>query len=159
MEHTPPAEYHMTPGYMIIPKKPTLVSGVVGSGLFVSLWDHQKRYSGCCCYQHPRATDMQQAKTANIGEAALPHLITSMQKIGSLTKDLRAFIIGGGVRDGEHLGERNRNVAHEILSEHEIEVFSEDTGGSLGRKFIYNSETGENVVMKVHMLRKEDWRP
>ena len=154
---TQPVEYHMQPGFLVIPQRPTLVSGVVGSGVFVSLWDSAQRYSGCCCYLHPRHQDHR--PTAQSGDVALLHLIRSMRRIGSLAADLHAHVIGGSVQDDNRYGERNRHVALEILRENHIEVLSEDTGGRLGRKFIYNSETGENVVMKVHKLRQEDWYP
>ncbi|MCD4829052.1 MAG: chemotaxis protein CheD [Candidatus Cloacimonetes bacterium] len=157
-EPMPPTEYYLNPGYLVIPRSSTIVSGVVGSSVFVSLWDHARRYSGCCCFQHPRSSYAGN-RTVNTGDVALPHLISSMHRIGSQTDNLRAHVIGGSVADSNRYGERNRNVAFEILDEHQIEVLSEDTGGPLGRKFIYNSETGENVVMKVHKLRQEDWYP
>jgi len=150
------AEYHLLPGYLVIPREQTLVSGVVGSGMFVSLWDTVLRYSGCCSFRFSREAE---AGNTNSGEVAIPHLISRMCQVGSQKADLRAHIIGGGVKSGNTYGERNRNVVHEILTEHSIEVLTEDTGGKFGRKFIYDTQSGEHVVMKVQALRREDWYP
>lgn len=150
--------YMMKPGFLILYKKELFVYGVLGSGLFVSLWDEKKGYSGCCSFLYPKSTTSHQY-TVKYGDIALKHLIRSMLNEGSNRSDLKAHVIGGGVHRQNDFGHRNEKTALEILSEESIEVLSRDTGGHLGRKFIYNTRTGEHITMKVHRIRQQDWYP
>jgi chemotaxis protein CheD len=40
-----------------------------------------------------------------------------------------------------------------------IRIISEDVGGDIGRKLVYNTFSNEVVVYKVKKLRRSDWYP
>jgi chemotaxis protein CheD len=40
-----------------------------------------------------------------------------------------------------------------------IKVISEDTGGNVGRKLVYNTLTNEAIIYRANKLRKGDWYP
>lgn len=152
-------KYLIQPGYLLISKEATSVYGVTGSGVFVSLWDSLKSYSGCCSYLSPRPKDKKEIST-KYGSIALKHLIKIMKKNGSKVENLKALIIGGGDIDSSmgH-GTENLKVAETILNYFTIEILSKDTGGSLGRKFIYDTENGQSLTFKTSKIRKSDWFP
>ena len=50
-------------------------------------------------------------------------------------------------------------MARRFLAKHGIKIISEDTGGNMGRKIVYNSLTNEAIIYKVHNLRRGDWYP
>lgn len=50
-------------------------------------------------------------------------------------------------------------VAKRFLAKHGIKIISDDTGGNMGRKIVYNSLTNEAIIYKVHNLRRGDWYP
>ena len=83
-----------------------------------------------------------------------------MKDEGSLLQDLEAQIYGGAqpIQDDLRcLGKENVAIARKILKHHEIRIISEDVKGNMGRKIIFNTYTGEVVVLKVKQLRKTDW--
>lgn len=53
----------------------------------------------------------------------------------------------------------NIRIARSILREQRIKTISEDVGGSMGRKIVYNNFKNEGVVYKVNVLRSGDWYP
>lgn len=150
--------YLMKPGYLIIYDKPLYIYGVVGSGVFIALWDKRKKYSGCCLFLYPKVCEKQQS-TAQYGNVALNHLIFKMQQEGSRVSDLKALIIGGGTVKNKTFDNQNHDIACKVLKRKSIEVISKDAGGTFGRKFIYETTTAEHMVMKVHKIRATDWYP
>lgn len=51
----------------------------------------------------------------------------------------------------------NVRVARRILARRGISVVSEDVGGSLGRKVIFDISNGEIAVLKIRQVRRSDW--
>ena len=49
------------------------------------------------------------------------------------------------------------SVARRALSRRGIRVASEDVGGSLGRKIVFDTGSGQVAVLKVRNIRKSDW--
>jgi chemotaxis protein CheD len=158
MRNAPEPSHHLEPGYLLIAKKPMLVSGVVGSGMFVALWDSRRRYSGCCCYLLARSR-FKSRPSARCGDQAIDRLVRCMADEGSPAADLRAILVGAAVTPANPYGAQTRTVAGDSLARHGIPILTEDTGGEMGRKFVYNPVNAESIVMKVNHLRKQDWHP
>lgn len=94
------------------------------------------------------------------GNVAMATLVRIMEDAGCNREDLAAQIFGGGSPDlnkESNLGDENVRIAREVLERKEITIISEDVGGSMGRKIVFDTETKETVVMKVHKVRDSDW--
>jgi chemotaxis protein CheD len=48
-------------------------------------------------------------------------------------------------------------IAREVLQRKKIAISSEDTGGTMGRKVLFCTGTGEAAVLKTHKIRESDW--
>ena len=53
----------------------------------------------------------------------------------------------------------NVSMAKKVLARHDFAIVSEDAGGNMGRKVVYNSLTNEAIIYKVQNLRRGDWFP
>jgi chemotaxis protein CheD len=97
--------------------------------------------------------------TPKYGNVATMALIKLMCEEGCTTDSLIAHIIGGGHPDGatDSTGMRNVEVARRILNEKGITIMSEDVGGRVGRKVVFDLSTGQVAVLKVLKLRSDDW--
>nr|QIV52811.1 hypothetical protein [uncultured bacterium] len=85
-----------------------------------------------------------------------------MLDTGSKTKNIKAQIFGGAFNpeiSEKDIGNQNAEIAKKILKKNGINIISEDIGGQIGRKVIFNTKTNEILVIKVEKLRKEDWFP
>ena len=154
----PAIRYLLKPGYLIMNNDPMTVYGVLGSGMFVAIWDRKRKYSGCCIYLYPIASKDNEM-TVCFGNVAINHLIDMMVTEGSKAEDLKAYLIGGGNRHEGDMGDKNQEIADKILCKRNIEIYTRDVGGKLGRKFAFDSHTGQNMTMKVHKIRNSDWYP
>ncbi len=161
-QDTPVAcDYLLKPGYIFIHQGQTVVRTVLGSAVAVTLWDRRLGRGGIIHFQYPR-TDNRQEATARFGNVALLALINMLVTEGSRVQDLEAHIIGGAhppEKATEDLGGKNVAIARQILAKKQITVVSEDIGGHMGRKVLFNLATNEMVVIKVEQLRASDWYP
>jgi len=86
------------------------------------------------------------------GNIAIEKLVNNMINIGSEKKNLIAKVFGGAavLNSNEcifNIGERNIDIQSSILKDEGIEVVAASVGGTLGRKLIFNTNTG-SVRMK-----------
>jgi len=83
-----------------------------------------------------------------------------MHDFGCNTQQLIAQVYGGArpsLDSTSSIGADNVRMAQRMLSRQGIAFASEDTGGVMGRKILFDTWTGETVVMKVNTLRSADW--
>jgi chemotaxis protein CheD len=82
------------------------------------------------------------------GNIAIEKLIDKMISMGSNKNNLKAKIFGGGeVIETQivqfHIGQRNIEIAKQLLDEKKIPIISSSVGGKLGRKIEFVTNTAE----------------
>jgi chemotaxis protein CheD len=150
--------YYLEPGFIYFSKKPVMVKTVLGSCVSVCVWDPHLKYGGMNHYLYPVVEDASKA-IPRFGNVATLALIRMMLEAGCQPQDLQAQIFGGGyMQDGDReTGPQNVEVARRMLKRHSIEIVSEDVGGGLGRKIVFDTGTGQVAVLKVQQIRQSDW--
>lgn len=154
-------EYFLRPGYIFMSRMPIIISSVLGSAVAVSLWDEKSCFGGLAHYLYPAAVRRQEA-TAQYGDAAILHLSRMFREEGSAKADIKAQIFGGAANNNvqcKRVADNNIATARRILGYLAIRIISEDVGGDLGRKLVYNSNSNEAIIYKVKKLRGGDWYP
>lgn len=83
------------------------------------------------------------------GNIAIEKLISEMQRKNCQVKNMVAKVFGGAnqVNFTARIGDRNAEIARQVLCEHQIKIAAENVGGHLGRKIIFDTQTG-TVRMK-----------
>jgi chemotaxis protein CheD len=138
-------------GQWVVTNSPTELITVLGSCVAVCLWDKKTKTGGMNHFLLP--TQSQTAEHGNGGTTATRLLIKGMlQKVFSV-KNLEARIFGGGNRFFKNsfldVSTQNVEVAKKILTEAGIPIVSYHTGGDLGRKISFNTETGSVLVQII----------
>lgn len=154
-------DYFLKPGFIYLPDKPTMISTVLGSSVSVSLYDKRNKRGGMNHFLFPFVAEKEKS-TALYGNIAVPALIRMMEENGSKLTHLEAQIFGGAFNrevSGRDVGGDNLQTARRILNRKRIRIVSEDVGGSLGRKVVFNTLTYEIGILKVERLRTSDWYP
>jgi len=154
-------DYFLKPGFIYLPETPTMISTVLGSSVSVSLYDKRMKTGGMNHFLFPFVADREKS-TALYGNIAVPALIRMMLENGSSAGNLEAQIFGGAFNrevSRRDVGGDNLKAARKILNRKRIRIVSEDVGGSLGRKVVFNTLTYEIGILKVERLRESDWHP
>ncbi len=153
------ASYYLDPGYIYFPADPTTLRTVVGVCVAVCLWDAQLEQGAMNHFIHP-ATANPETATPKFGNVATAELIAMMERAGSSRENLQAQILGGAAPKGPggpETGVNNAQMARDVLRRKGIQIVSEDTGGNMGRKIVFDTGTGHVMVLKVQRIRSEDW--
>lgn len=156
-----PENYFLKPGYILVPRIPTVISTVLGSCVAVCLYDRTRKTGGMNHFQLPSIGKLDEA-TARYGNVSTLALIGMMLEDGSKIKNLEAQLFGGAGNTespAKNIGTQNIRVARLILTRKHVPIVSEDVGGEKGRKVVFNTATSEAAVMKVGRLRQGDWYP
>lgn len=153
------SHYVVRPGYMVFSVEETRMTTVVADGLVVCIWDGTRACGGMSHFMFPMAEKREDA-TPVFGNAATIGLINLVEAAGCLRENLQAHILGGteSPSDPTHnIGERNALVARAILTNKGIRITSQDIGGTVARKILFNTFSGELAVLKVSRVRDTDW--
>jgi chemotaxis protein CheD len=154
-------DYFLKPGYIYLPDRPTTISTVLGSSVAVSLYDRSLKTGGMNHFLFPYI-EARKKTTAQYGNIAVLTLIRMMAANGSDISNLEAQLFGGAFNpeySKKDIGKDNLKTARHILSGKKIKIVSEDIGGELGRKIVFNTGTYEIAILKVDRLRESDWYP
>jgi chemotaxis protein CheD len=125
--------HYLYPGTLFAHREPHLVTTVLGSCVSVCLWDSAARVGGINHYLLP-LWNGEGLPTPKYGNIAITKLIEKVQALGAGSKLIAKVF-----------GQRNIELAIEMLEQHRIQVVSSDLGGPVGRKIIFH--TGEGTVL------------
>jgi chemotaxis protein CheD len=156
-----PTNYLLEPGYIFVAAKKGVISSVLGSCVSVCLYDRKRKTGGMNHFQLPYVREKHLA-TARYGNVATLTLVRMMINEGSKRKNLEAQVFGGSHNpevSAKNVGKENVRVAKKILAREQVRIVSEDVGGEIGRKVVFNTDTNEIAVLKVDKLREGDWYP
>ena len=128
-------------------QKPTLYRTVLGSCVSVCLWNVRRRSAAMNHYMLPHA----QGDTSDVGrfgDTATERIIKTIMALDANPRHYRAQIFGGGavlgaLGSGAKIGERNIEVARQVVGEAGIPIDYEDVGGTLGRRIDFDTGTGK----------------
>lgn len=150
-------KYFLLPGAIKVSRQPMEITTLLGSCISVCLWDRSLKYGGINHYMMPfwNGTGLASPKYGNI---AIEKLVKNMINLGSEKKDLIAKVFGGAavLNSNEcifNIGERNIEIQSSILSDVGIEVVAASVGGTLGRKLIFDTETG---TVRMKFIKKSE---
>jgi len=150
--------HYLVAGSLFAHEERHIVTTVLGSCVSVCLWDGVRSQGGINHYMLPfwNGEGLASPKYGNI---AIAKLIEKMLDLGSDRRNLRAKVFGGGVvlnvsNPFMNIGERNVQLAEDTLRSENSPVLSADTGGNVGRKLIYNTESG--IVLVKRLTRQID---
>lgn len=154
-------EFFINPGELIFSKKPIIIKTVLGSCVSVTLYDKLKGYGGLCHYLLPVSPSQEQHNT-KYGNVAIYTLLKKfLKENGSLRENLIATIIGGAFiifdeREIFFIGDKNVDIATEILKKEKIFIKQMHTGGEHGRRVVFNTLNNKIFIQVIEKITIED---
>ena len=148
-------------GHLAYSQDPAFLCAVCGNGVVVTVRDSQLCIGGVIHVVYPRL-EGENRPTNFHADTALRSLLKVLFDLGcSSCRHMEAQIFGGGHQNGlgKERAEECIRAVRKILKDKEIEIISEDIGGSLGRKIIFNTANGETAAVKTSRIRRMDWLP
>ena len=140
-------KHFLYPGAIFLNPEPYLITTILGSCIAVCLYDPVLRIGGMNHYMLP-LWNGQGLASPRYGNIAIKKLIDNIESLGSSRSNLKAKIFGGAEIISTNIsqfmiGERNINIARDLLHEERIPIVASSVGGKYGRKIIFDTLNGE----------------
>jgi len=149
-------QVHLAPGKLLIVSEPLSVVTLLGSCVAITMFARRLGLAAICHAMLPAPPRRDQSSIK--GETrfrylsfAVAAMVDAYRQRGVDLDTVEAKMFGGGAVIGHSashtavgcIGESNIEVARRLLVDAHIFVCAENVGGSVGRKIIFNTATGE----------------
>lgn len=147
--------YYLHPGNLFAHSEPHIVSTILGSCVAVCLFDPVLKIGGINHYLLP-FWNKEGLPTPKYGNVAIQRLVEKMIALGSNKKHLEAKIFGGASQFENsnsamlNVGQRNIQIAIDLLNKENIRILGKDVGNTQGRRVLYMTNMGK---VKVRMIQ------
>ena len=146
---------YLFPGKIILSTEPAEITTILGSCVAIAIFDPTTKMGGLIHYllDEPGKGE---AASPRYGSYALPSLLKMMSDRGANMKRLQAKVYGGAsvlgnMNIGKGIGSTNADVAWKILEQYKIPVLEQNTGGTRGRRIVFNTA---NFQVKHDFMRE-----
>lgn len=134
----------------------------LGSCVAIVLYDESTQTVGLAHILLPNENySRDRSRAAKFADAAVPHLVTEMRRVGA-RGTLTAKLIGGAsmfgsllTTTGVNMGARNSISAREALRRAGISIVGEDVGGDFGRTISVSAANGKVTVRSMQRGTRE----
>lgn len=147
------------PGKLHASRDPYFLKTILGSCVAICLWDKHEQIGGMNHYMLP-LWNGEGLASPKYGNIAIERLLNKMILLGCKKKNISAKIFGGAsvIKSNESslysIGERNIQLAEELLEKENIKIIAQSVGGFQGRKILMN--TG-NFQIKHKFIPKKNF--
>jgi chemotaxis protein CheD len=141
------AKTYLNPGQLFVSAKSCAVTTILGSCVAVCLWDPVTKIGGINHFLLPSFSG-EGIASPRFGNIAIKELLEQLAQLGSQKHNLLAKMFGGACvleafrQRQYHLGTKNIEIAHELLTAESIPLVGHDVGGQRGRKLIFHTDDG-----------------
>jgi len=147
-----PLQHFLLPGAIFAEREESLVMTVLGSCIAVCLWDRVQHAGGINHFMLP-LWNGEGLPTPKYGNIAIDLLVRKMLDLGCRKENMVAKMFGGAsmIADstGKYaIGDRNLELAMRLMAEQGIPVVVSETGGTKGRRIVFNTSTGVVLLKK-----------
>lgn len=136
----------LLPGELIVTGECLKISTILGSCVSVCLFDEVHRIAGMNHYLLP-VNNQKDSSHFRYGNESLEYMLNQMLGMGASLSHLKASLFGGSAMFQKtfysyNVGQQNIDVARQFLDTKGISIKQTETGGTLGRKIVFDTNTG-----------------
>ncbi|HRZ14286.1 MAG TPA: chemotaxis protein CheD [Candidatus Omnitrophota bacterium] len=140
-----------------------IITRGLGSCLGITFYDPVKKIGGMA---HPMLPDINRAKVqtnqSRFVNSAITSMLSELEKRGCSRSRMEVKMFGGAhmfsfinTDSALNVGQKNIEMAHQMVKELNIKITGEEVGGTFGRTIELNLETGKVLVKTVSWGEKE----
>lgn len=154
---------YLKPGEMCFSRNPVVVTTVLGSCVSVTLFHPGSGTSAICHALQPRCPQPDRCSEDcrnryRYAVCAIEEMTRRITALSLRPRDIEVKLFGGAALIGTRsaasqqnsIGQLNVKAAMETISNLGLILKVMDVGGNFGRKIIFNTETGEILMKRLH---------
>jgi chemotaxis protein CheD len=139
----------LLPGQSRISKQPEIVETLVGSCVSVCLFNTKTGHAAMNHFLHDLPAEESNCDTGHYGSTATEYIIQALLQMDPMPGHYQAQVFGGAAviktNSTYHIGQKNIDIAKQILAAHHIRIIREEIGGTRGRRIKFDTST--NTVL------------
>lgn len=154
--------HYLYPGTIFAHRERHLVTTILGSCIAVCVWHEKSGMGGINHFLLP-LWNGDGLPTPKYGNVAINRLVEKIRTIAG-RGTLIAKVFGGAsmwlqTSGALAVGERNVELAFNTLEDMKIKVVSQDIGGGMGRKIIFDTESGTVLLRRNPSVSMRSFMP
>lgn len=140
-------------GEILSVREPHILSTVLGSCISVCFWEPRLRIGSMSHFTSPK-WDGTGTPSNRFGDIAIRAQLKELERMGCQRINLRTHVYGGGsvicnLNTQTTAGQRNIEVARDVLQQEGLHVRDKDMGGFKGRRVEFNTFDGSIKIEAV----------
>jgi chemotaxis protein CheD len=145
---------YLLPGELHASAEPCQIRTILGSCVSICLWDMSCLAGGMNHFLLPASREGESA-SLRFADLATKALLEKVLRLGCRRPNLRAKIFGGGSmflnpnRGAVSLGAQNVAAALALMKDARIPVSVQETGGTQGRRVVFNTDDGTAWCQRI----------
>jgi chemotaxis protein CheD len=142
----------LKPGELCICDKPTQVSTILGSCIAVTIFNERLRVGAICHALLPKNPKGHDA--LRYVDSAISAMLQKLEAMGIGKNEMEVKLLGGAdvlERSGttQSVGQKNIEMALEVMKQENLNLTVSDVGGRMGRKVYFYTHTGRVLFKRI----------
>ena len=153
----------LKPGQLYISDIPTMVSTILGSCIAVTIFSKRLKIGGICHAMLPRSPSVNENSILEYGvfryvDGSFLYMLNKFEMMGIKKDEMEIKLLGGADvldrvnEDTTSIGQKNIEIAMEIIRKESLRLMVSDVGGKLGRKVHFYTHTGKVLLKRINSI-------
>jgi len=159
---------YLKPGELCISKEPVVVTTVLGSCVSVTFFHRSSGIAAICHVLQPKCPHSLQctldcSMRFRYAVCTIEEMSRQIKTFSLRPKEIEVKLFGGAAMIGSQrlekfnnsIGQQNVKAAMETISNCGLTLKVMDVGGTFGRKIIFDTESGEVLMKRLHRINPQ----
>jgi chemotaxis protein CheD len=148
----------LKPGDLYISNIPTIVSTILGSCISVTVFNRRLEIGGICHAMLPKSPYAKDLSAFRYVDSSIFYMLSKFEKLGIRKDEMELKLLGGADvidrmnDDTASIGQKNIEIALEIIRNENLKILISDVGGKMGRKVHFYTHTGKVLLKRINSV-------
>lgn len=148
----------LKPGDLYISDIPTMVSTILGSCIAMTIFSKRLKMGGICHAMLPKSPYARELSAFRYADSAIFYMLSKFETLGIRKDEMEIKLLGGGDvidrmnNDSASIGQKNIEIALEIIRNENLHLAVSDVGGKMGRKVHFYTHTGKVLMKRINSV-------
>ena len=156
-------DIYLKPGETVISNNAAIVSTILGSCISITMFNLQWRIGAICHNLLPTCRDKRKCsdnctEAFRYVECTIKRMVNKFTSRGIRQSEIEVKLFGGsdmfnltvGENSSVTVGKQNIETALKVLGDSGLKIAASDTGGSVGRKIVFCTQTGKVFLKRLN---------
>ncbi len=149
----------LKPGDLYISDIPTMVSTILGSCIALTIFNKRLKTGGICHAMLPRSPYAKELSAFRYVDSSIFYMLSKFETLGIRKDEMELKLLGGAdvidrINDETaSIGQKNIEIALEIIRNERLQIVVSDVGGKMGRKVHFYTHTGKVLLKRINSVR------